>query len=98
MVVKKIVNKFVKLKVYTQRSLIYYQLLNSFLIILIFLSSYELHFLVKAGIIILSVCAIVTIGYFDTHWKILEREQEHFNQENKSIQEILERLKKLEKK
>jgi len=98
MVVKKIVNKFVRLKVYAQRSLIYYQLLNSFLIILIFLSRYELHFLIKVGAIILSVCTIIIIGYFDTRWKILEREQEHFNQENKSIQEILERLERIENK
>ena len=98
MVVKEVVNKLIRLKIYTQRSLVYYQLLNSFLIILIFLNSYELSILVKVGAIIFSIITIITIGYYDTKLKILEREQEHFNQENKSTQKILERLEKIEGK
>ena len=97
MVVKKIVNKFVTLKVYAQRGLIYYQLLNSAMIIFIFGEQRGLSSLEQITLLLTSMIVILIIGYYDTRCKILEREQEHFNQENKAIQSIKDTVSKTER-
>ena len=101
----KLLTKFTTLKVYAQRSLLYYQLLNSAMIILIFAGQRGFPLYLQIGLLIVSAGIILTIGYFDTKLKILEREQAHFNKENdyvqmmkRSVPEILKRLEKIERK
>lgn len=86
---------FVRWKVYAQRSLIYYQLLQYVLIILIFLRPYDFSDIVKILILIGIAFVAILIGYFDTKWKILEREQGHFNKENAELREIRDLLKEI---
>lgn len=94
----KLLDYFVRLKVYSQRSLIYYQLLNSFLILLLFLRDYNLSVIETAGIIILSIVGVLLIGRYDRKLKILEKEQGYFNSENKEIQEVINLLKEIKEK
>ena len=100
-----LLTKFTTLKVYAQRSLLYYQLLNSAMIIFIFGEQRGFSIPLQILLLFISALIIITIGYFDTKLKILEKEQAHFNKENdyvqmmkKSIPEILERLEKIENK
>ena len=92
---KKLIDYFVRWKAYTQRSLIYYQLFQSFLIIIIFLREYEYPVFVKAAFIIFCLFMVVVVGRYDRKLKILEKEQAYFNSENKEIQTILENQKKI---
>ena len=97
MVIKKIVNKFVTLKVYAQRGLIYYQLLNSAMIIFIFGEQRGLSSLEQITLLLTSVIVILIIGYYDTQYKILEREQAHFNKENEAMQLVINTVSKTER-
>lgn len=93
-----LIQRFAILKAYAQRSLLYYQLLNSLLILLLFLREYELDVIVIVLIIIMAILFILLIGMLDRKLKILEREQSYYNKENKEIQEILSLLKEINKK
>jgi len=92
-----ILTKFTTLKVYAQRSLLYYQLLNSAMIIFIF--GEQRGFSIPLQILLLFVSAgvIIIIGYFDTKLKILEREQAHFNKENDYVQMMKRIIPKMER-
>ena len=87
---------FVRLKVYAQRSLIYYQLIQYVLIILIFLRGYEISDLSRILVLIIIAVLAIFIGYLDTRLKVLEKEQGHFNKENAELREIINLLKKLQ--
>jgi hypothetical protein len=83
---------FVRWKVYAQRSLIYYQLIQYVLIVILFLRPYNLNFWFEV-ILILGIGAVaILIGRLDTKLKILEKEQGHFNKENKELREIRDLL------
>lgn len=86
---------FVRLKVYAQRSLIYYQLIQYVLIVILFLRPYNLNFWVELILILSIGVTAVLIGRLDTKLKILEREQGHFNKENKELREIRDLLLEL---
>ena len=94
----KLLDRLVRLKVYVQRSMLYYQLLNSALILMIFIGGYTLSPIEKIGIVFGTFCGVVVVGYLDTRWKVLEKEQEHFNKENLAVKEIKDRLKNIEEK
>lgn len=85
-------------KAYGMRSMLYYQLLNSFLILLIFLRDYQLTVIERGLIILFAVIGVWVIGRYDRKFKILEKEQSYFNSENKEVQEMLARLKNIEDK
>ena len=84
---------FVRCKVYAQRSLIYYQLIQYVLIILIFLRGYDISDLFRIIILIVIAILAIFIGYLDTKLKVLEREQSHFNKENAELREIINLLR-----
>ena len=86
---------FVRLKVYAQRSLIYYQLIQYVLIVILFLRPYNLNFWIELILILSIGVTAVLIGRLDTKLKILEREQGHFNKENKELREIRDLLLEL---
>lgn len=86
---------FVRAKVYAQRSLIYYQLIQYVLIIILFLRPYELNFWLELIIIAFIGFIAIFIGRLDTKLKILEREQGHFNKENRELREIRDLLLEL---
>ena len=88
-------NRLVRLKVYAQRSLIYYQFIQYVLIILIFLRGYEISDLSRILILIIIAILAVFIGYLDTRFKILEKEQGHFNRENAELREIRDLLREI---
>ena len=88
-------NRLVRLKVYAQRSLIYYQFIQYVLIILIFLRGYEISDLARILILIIIAVLAVFIGYLDTRFKILEKEQGHFNRENAELREIRDLLREI---
>ena len=92
---KKLIDYFVRWKAYTQRSLIYYQLFQSFLIIIIFLREYEYPVFVKAAFIIFCLFMVVVVGRYDRKLKILEKEQAYFNSENKEMRTVLENQEKI---
>ena len=89
-------NRLVRLKVYAQRSLIYYQFIQYVLIILIFLRGYDISDLLRVIILIVIAVLAIFIGFLDTRFKILEKEQGHFNRENAELREIINLLKKLQ--
>ena len=89
---------FVGAKVYAQRSLIYYQLIQYILIIILFLRPYALNFWVELILISFIAALAILIGWFDTKSKILQKEQGRFNKENKEVMEIIEQLKRIEAK
>lgn len=95
---RKMIEHFVRFKVYAQRSLIYYQLLNSLLILLLFLRDFELTIFETAGIILLSLVGVWLIGRYDRRLKILEKEQGYFNSENKEIQEVIKLLNEIKER
>lgn len=86
---------FVGAKVYAQRSLIYYQLVQYILIIILFLRPYELNFWVELVLISVIAALAILIGWFDTKSKILQKEQGRFNRENKELREIRDLLMEL---
>lgn len=89
---------FVRGKVYAQRSLIYYQLIQYVLIIILFLRPYGLNFWVELLLILFIAFTAVFVGRLDRKLKVLEKEQGFFNSENPEIKDILERLKRIEVK
>jgi len=99
-----ILTKFATLKVYAQRSMLYYQLINSAMIILIYTEQKGLGVGWQVILLIVAVVSILVIGYYDTFFKILQKEQAHFSKENLFVQDMLssqkeisERLKNIEK-
>jgi len=98
-----VLTKFTTLKVYAQRSMLYYQLINSAMIILIYTEQKGLGVGWQVILLIVAVGSIIAIGYLDTELKILQREQAHFSKENLFVQDMLssqkeisERLKNIE--
>ena len=88
-------NHFVRIKVYVQRSAIYYQMIQYLLIIVLFLRPYGLNLWLEI-IVILFVCFIaILIGRLDRRF-VLEPEQSYFNTKNKEVKDILETLKRIE--
>ena len=86
---------FVRWKVYAQRSLIYYQLIQYVLIVVLFLRPYNINFWFELSLLLLIGAIAVFIGRLDTKFKILEKEQGHFNKENKELREIRDLLMEL---
>ena len=87
---------FARFKAYAQRSLLYYQLINSLLILMLFLRDYNLSVFITIAIITFAISLIIVIGMLDRKLKILEREQSYYNKENKELQEIITKLEDIE--
>ena len=84
----------IRLKVYVQRSLVYYQLVNSFMIFALWLKSENV--LITIIFFLCLILGIVIIGYLDVKkLGLLEYEQTIYNSKNKELTEILNELKNL---
>ena len=95
---EKVIRKFALLKFYSQRAMVYYQMVTSFMIWLIFLREYDPAWWVYATSILLLLCLVWVIGSLDKKLKILEYEQTLYNAENKEITEILKTAKEIKLK
>ena len=86
---KRILKRFAPLKFYSQRSMVYYQLVTSFVIWVIFLREYNPAWWMYVISILVLITIVCVIGYLDRKLKILEYEQTLYNNENKEISAIL---------
>ena len=85
---KAIIKHFTRYKFYAQRSMVYFQLLNFFVIWVIFLREYDLNWWQYVIFIIFALVSVWVVGRYDRRLKVLEYEQTLYNQENKEITEI----------
>lgn len=88
---------FVKAKVYSQRSILYYQFIQLVMIFALFLRPYNFTNLEKVIIFIICAVFILILGHLDKRF-ILEREQSNYNSKNKELIEIKELLEEVKSK
>ena len=93
---QKIIKNFARLKFYTQRTMVYYQLLTSFAIWVMFIREYNPEWWIYVCSIMFLLFLVWIIGRYDRKLKILQYEQTLYNQENKEITEILKTVKELQ--
>ena len=95
---QKIIKKFALLKFYSQRAMVYYQMVTSFVIWIIFLRAYSPVWWVYVVSILVLLSLVWVIGSLDRKLKILEYEQTLYNSENKEISDILRTVKYIQAK
>ncbi len=95
---EKVIKRFALLKFFSQRSMVYYQLITSFVIWVIFLREYDPAWWLYMISIIVLITVVCVIGYLDRRLKILEYEQTLYNNENKEISAILKTVNQIKDK
>lgn len=90
----KLLDYFVRAKVYSQRSIIYFQFVQLGMIFAVFLRDYDFTIIEKILIFVTSVILILILGHFDKRY-VLEREQSNYNEKNRELKEIKDLLMEL---
>jgi len=96
--------KLVRTKLYYQRALGYISIVNSAMLLFLLLSNLEKYGIdldIKQlffPILIFGVLAMILFGYFEDKWGFLREETHFVSKRNPDMQEILDRLERIEKK
>jgi len=100
---KKFREKFILYKIFYQRSLSYVSLINSAMILFLFLSDlkkYNIFISIETWfipILIVGILLLIGFGYLEDRFGFYRTEQQEVTQRTPQMNEILEKLKSLEK-